>query len=101
MEIPRIYRETRQRVEFSGRITKESDEERELEGQNVFNFGEGFMYFKYPGGEIPILNDVDFANRLAVKGFCEADIKMILELFWSTVATKAPVSLGKVMESVQ
>lgn len=100
MEIPRIYRETRARVEFAGRIVNESEEERRLENHDLFNYGEGFMYFKYPGGEIPILNEVDFARRLEQKGFGEAEVVQVLNLFWQAVATKTAVSVSKISEGV-
>ncbi len=100
MEIPRIYRETRARVEFSGRIIEESDEEKSLDGHELFNFGKGFMYFRYPGGEIPILSENDFANKLQKKGFEEVQIEKIMDLFWKTVATEASVSVAEIFENV-
>ncbi|OGD83763.1 hypothetical protein A2572_00910 [Candidatus Collierbacteria bacterium RIFOXYD1_FULL_40_9] len=100
MEIPRIYRETRARVEFAGRIIKESEKEKKINGHDLFNYGEGFMYFKYPGGDIPIYSEADFAMRLEKKGFGEVEVAGILDLFWRTVAAKAAVASSEVLEGV-
>jgi len=86
MEIPRIYRETRSRVEFVGFIKKDKES--------------GLIYFKYPGGEIPYINGEDFLYRLIDKGFEEREIDKIISLLVSAVATKTAVSTSEVSQSV-
>lgn len=85
VEIPRIYRETKSRVQFGGYI--KIDTEYDL------------ISFKYPGGEIPYLNDVDFLERLAKKKFNDEEITMILRLLVDTVSTEATISFEEVIKS--
>lgn len=86
MEIPRIYRETKPRVEFAGFIKKDERNQ--------------FIYFKYPGGEIPYINGEDFLYRLIAKGFGDAEINKIINLLTRAVATEATVASSKVSQSV-
>lgn len=86
MEIPTIYRETRARVEFAGFIKKDERSH--------------FIYFKYPGGEIPYINGEDFLCRLIDKGFGEVEIDKIISLLTRAIATEASVAHSEVRESV-
>lgn len=86
MEIPRIHRETRSRVEFSGFIKRDNNS--------------GFVYFKYPGGEIPYINFEDFLYRLKEKKFGDEEVVKIINLFLETVTAKATIASSKVSESV-
>lgn len=86
MEIPRIYRETKPRVEFAGFIKKDKKS--------------GLIYFKYPGGEIPYINGEDFLYRLIHKGFEEREIDKIINLLVSAVATETTVATSEISQSI-
>lgn len=90
MEIPRIYRETKSRVEFAGYFKQVED----------LASGRVDIYFKYPGGEIPYMNGEDFLNRLINKGFGDGEIEKILNLLLETVTSEASISTHKVSESL-
>lgn len=90
MEIPRIWREQSTRVRFEGWFKKIEEKET----------GNIFIYFKYPGGEIPAINAYDLAERLDRKGFEEREISEVVKLFLNTVATEATISTSKVLERV-
>lgn len=89
MEIPKIYRETRSRVEFAGYFKQVRDTAT----------GRVDLYFKYPGGEIPYIGGENFLSRLVDKGFGEEEVEKILNLLLDTVATEAPVSAHEVAQS--
>lgn len=90
MEIPTIYRETKTRVEFTGRFKQIEDKAT----------GRIDTYFKYPGGEIPYRDMGDFLSRLENKGFKEEEIEKIFELLLQTIATEATVASSKISECV-
>lgn len=86
MEIPKIYRETRARVEFVGYVKKDERS--------------GFVYFKYPGGEIPYINEEDFLTRLVRKGFGDEEIEKIIDLLISAVSSETSITIGEVSKSM-
>ena len=88
MEIPRIWRETETRVKFGGIF-------KEIENKTT---GKVDTYFKYPGGEIPVVNIFDFAERLLRKGFEEKVVEEITKLFF-TVTPEASIPAGEVFYS--
>lgn len=90
MEIPRNWREQSTRISFEGSFKVIQEE----------TTGKIFIYFKYPGGEVPAVNAIDLAIRLERKGFGDNEIAEIVELFLNTVATEAAISTSKVLESV-
>ncbi len=86
MEIPRIYREQPNRVRFVG-VIKEDEET-------------GMVIFKYPGGQVPVIDEDDFSRRLKQKGFDEEGVMEIIEsLLSSSVATEATISFSEVLQS--
>ncbi len=87
MEIPKYWREQPTNLRFEGKFKKDKDS--------------GRLSFKYSGGEVPVVNVYDFAERLEAKGFADEDIEKILVLFTGTVATEASIPMTKVLERVQ
>ena len=86
MEIPRIWRETETKVKFGGIF-------KEIENKAT---GKIDTYFKYPGGEVPVLNMGNFMERLIQKGFGDEEIVEILELFGRRIASEASIPAGEV-----
>lgn len=89
MEIARIWRETETRVKFGGIF-------KEIKNKAT---GKVDVYFKYPGGEVPILNIENFMERLIQKGFGDGEIMEILELFGRRIAPEASIPAGEVFYS--
>lgn len=90
MEIPRNWREQPTRVRFMGWFKKIEEKET----------GKTYIYFKYPGGEVPAINAYDLAERLSNKGFEDREVLEIVGLFLNTVATEAAIPTSKVLERV-
>lgn len=85
MEIPTIWRETRTRVKFDGWFKQIEDKAS----------GRVNVYFKYPGGEIPVFNIEDFMDRLMRKGFEDDEVIEIVELFLKTVTSESAISVSE------
>jgi hypothetical protein len=86
MEVPRIYREQPNRVRFVGEIKEDKET--------------GMVFFKYPGGEVPVIDEEDFSRRLSQKGFNDEQvIEIINNLLSSSVAAEATISFPKVLQS--
>lgn len=85
MEIPRHWRETPTKVQFSGSFKE---------------IGSGIQIFKYPGGEIPLVGSLEtIKRRFKARGFKEEVTKEILFRFWSGIPAEAPVSLREAADS--
>ena len=86
MEIPKYWREQPTNIRFEGK-------EKKLKGLD-------HSVYKYPGGEIPLVGNLEeISKRFEKKGFSQEATNEILFRLWGGVSSEAAISVTEVANS--